>query len=105
MTPPPFPVMLRTLADLLIYWSAKTPADISRHAAALTYCQALVQLQTPDGAWHEPNAMSRETTIRAFAISSAAVSEHRIFELPVFVSAVDRWIEHLEAEVDRRRNV
>lgn len=99
--------LIRTLQDLLDYWSADSPRSLNRRVYKDTACGASISVRTSDGAWHHNGQdWSGVTAITGFTLQtivegSDATVDSDEFTLPVRVSAVDAWVREMEAEAAR----
>lgn len=99
--------MIRSLQDLLDYWSADSVTGLNRRVYKNTACGASISVRTPDGVWHHNGQdWTGITAISGFTLQtivegSEATVDSEEFVLPVRVSAVDRWVREMEAEAAR----
>lgn len=99
--------MIRSLQDLLDFWSADSVTSLNRRVYKGTDCGASISVRTPDGQWHHNGQdWTGITAITGFTIQtivegSDTTVDSDEFVLPVTRSAVDKWVRHMETEAGR----
>ena len=97
---------IRSLQDLMNYFSAERVTDLNRRIYRGTECGASISVRTPDGVWHHNGQdWSGIEEITAFTIQtivegSDAEVNSAPFVLPVTEEEVENWITHMESEAD-----